>query len=151
MLRMGGNAADAAVATAAMLNVVEPTSTGVGGDMFALFWDAATRTVKALNGSGRAAQGASIEEVRRLGYSRMPTYTGHAVTVPGAVAGWSDLLDGCGTMSLGDVLAPAIRAAEEGYPVTEWIAEGWKTQTAKLLRAADWESGDLDNGPSPVR
>jgi gamma-glutamyltranspeptidase/glutathione hydrolase len=147
MLRMGGNAADAAVATAAMLNVVEPISTGVGGDMFALFWDAATRRVRALNGSGRAAKGASVKALRQLGYSHMPVYTGHAVTVPGTVAGWSDLLEGCGTMGLADVLAPAIRTAEGGYPVTEWIAEGWKTQTAKLLRAADWESGDRDDGP----
>jgi gamma-glutamyltranspeptidase/glutathione hydrolase len=147
ILRMGGNAADAAVATAAMLNVVEPISTGVGGDVFALFWDAATRTVRALNGSGRAAKRASVEALRRLGYTRMPVYTGHAVTVPGTVAGWSDLLEGCGTMSLADVLARAIRTAEEGYPVTEWIAEGWKTQTGKLLRSAEWQSGDLENGP----
>jgi gamma-glutamyltranspeptidase len=72
ILRMGGNAADAAVATAAMLNVVEPISTGVGGDMFALFWDAATRTVRALNGSGRAAKDASVEVLRQLGYSQLP-------------------------------------------------------------------------------
>jgi gamma-glutamyltranspeptidase/glutathione hydrolase len=147
ILRMGGNAADAAVATAAMLNVVEPISTGIGGDVFALYWDAGARTVKALNGSGRAAKSASVEALRQLGYDRMPTYTGHAVTVPGTVAGWSDLLEGCGTMRLADVLAPAIRTAEEGYPVTEWIAEGWKTQTAKLLRSPEWHSGDSDNGP----
>jgi gamma-glutamyltranspeptidase/glutathione hydrolase len=148
ILKMGGNAADAAVATAAMLNVVEPISTGIGGDAFVLFWDAATRTVKALNGSGRAAKGASTEGLRQLGYTCMPTYTGHTVTVPGAVAAWNDLLDGCGTMGLADVLAPAIRTAEEGYPVTEWIAEGWQGQTAKLLRAPGWQSGDLDDGPA---
>jgi gamma-glutamyltranspeptidase / glutathione hydrolase len=147
ILKMGGNAADAAVATAAMLNVVEPISTGVGGDAFALFWDASAGTVKALNGSGRAAQGASVEALQGLGYAHMPTFTGHAVTVPGTVAAWNDLLAGCGTMSLADVLAPAIRTAEEGYPVSELIAEGWKTQVAKLLRAPGWESGDLDAGP----
>jgi gamma-glutamyltranspeptidase/glutathione hydrolase len=147
ILRLGGNAADAAVAIAAMLNVVEPISTGIGGDAFALFWDASTRTVHALNGSGRAAQAASTDALRDQGYTVMPTFTGHTVTVPGTVAAWSDLLDRCGTMSLADVLAPAIRTAEEGYPATEWIAVGWTTQTGKLLRSPDWHSDDLDDGP----
>lgn len=146
-LKAGGTAADAAVATAAMLNVVEPTSTGIGGDCFALYWDAHAKQVTALNGSGRAAAAASIAEVRRLGYGRMPTFTGHAVSVPGAVAGWSDLLARHGRMALADVLQPAICTAERGYPVSELIARGWATQVQKLLRAPDWESGDLDNGP----
>ncbi|RME62918.1 MAG: gamma-glutamyltransferase family protein [Caldilineae bacterium] len=147
ILRAGGNAADAAVATAAMLNVVEPISTGIGGDCFALYWDAQTKTVTALNGSGRAPAAASIEELKQLGYTKMPRFTGHAVSVPGTVAGWADLLERHGSMTLADVLQPAIRTAEEGYPVTEWIARGWATQVPKLLRAPGWESGDLDNGP----
>ncbi len=147
ILRAGGNAADAAVAVAAMLNVVEPVSTGIGGDMFALYWDAQTREVTAINGSGRAPAAASIEELRRLGYSRMPTYTGHAVSIPGAVAGWSDLLTRHGTMTLTDVLQPAIETAQEGFPVTELIARAWATQVPKLLREPGWISGDLDNGP----
>jgi gamma-glutamyltranspeptidase/glutathione hydrolase len=147
ILKGGGNAADAAVATAAMLNVVEPLSTGVGGDMFALYWDASSKQVTALNGSGRSAAAASIEELRRLGYNRMPTFTGHAVSIPGAVAGWSDLLDRHGRMSLAAVLQPAIWTAENGYPVSEIIANGWSTQVQKLLRAPGWQSGDLDNGP----
>ncbi len=147
ILKAGGTAADAAVATAAMLNVVEPISTGIGGDCFALYWDARTKQVTALNGSGRAAAGASIEELRWLGYTRMPLFTGHAVSIPGAVAGWSDLLARHGRMSLADVLAPAIWTAEHGYPVSELIARGWATQVPKLLRAPGWESGDLDNGP----
>jgi gamma-glutamyltranspeptidase/glutathione hydrolase len=147
ILKAGGNAADAAIATAAMLNVVEPTSTGIGGDCFALYWDAKTKRVTALNGSGRAAAGASIEQLRGDGYDTMPTFTGHTVSIPGTVAGWSDLLEAHGRMTLADVLQPAIRTAEEGYPVTEWIARGWATQVAKLLRPAGWESGDLDNGP----
>lgn len=147
MLKAGGNAADAAVATAAMLNVVEPISTGSGGDMFALYWDGKTKQVTALNGSGRAAAAASIEELRRLGYTRMPFFTGHAVSIPGAVAGWSDLLDRHGRMALADVLQPAIWTAENGYPVSEIIANGWQTQVNKLLRTPGWQSGDLDNGP----
>ncbi|HEY63222.1 MAG TPA: gamma-glutamyltransferase family protein [Caldilineae bacterium] len=147
ILKAGGNAADAAVATAAMLNVVEPISTGIGGDCFALYYDAKTKTVTALNGSGRAPAAASIEELRRLGYTKMPSFTGHTVTIPGTVAGWADLLERHGRMTLADVLQPAIWTAENGYPVTELIATGWARQVKKLLRAPDWESGDLDNGP----
>jgi len=147
ILKMGGSAADAAVAVAAMLNVVEPISTGIGGDMFALYWDAKTRQVTALNGSGRAPAGASIAELRGMGYTRMPLFTGHTVSVPGAVAGWADLLARYGRMSLADVLQPAIETAENGYPVTELIARGWAAQVPKLLREPGWVSGDLDNGP----
>ena len=147
ILKAGGTAADATVATAAMLNVVEPISTGIGGDCFALYWDARAKTVTALNGSGRAPAAASIDELRRLGYTHMPTYTGHAVSVPGTVAGWSDLLERHGRLTLADVLQPAIWTAENGYPVTELIARGWQTQVKKLLRAPDWQSGDLENGP----
>jgi len=147
ILKAGGNAADAAVATAAMLSVVEPMSTGIGGDCFALYYDARTKAVTALNGSGRAPAAASIEELRRLGYTKMPTYTGHAVNVPGTVAGWSALLERHGRMTLADVLQPAIWTAENGYPVTELIALGWATQVKKLLRAPDWESSDFNNGP----
>ncbi|MEZ4833078.1 MAG: gamma-glutamyltransferase family protein [Caldilineaceae bacterium] len=95
-----------------------------------------------------APPGASIEEVRSQGYDRMPTFTGHAVSIPGTVAGWSDLLERHGRMSLADVLQPAIRTAEDGYPVTEWIGRGWATQVPKLLRLAEWQSGDLNNGPA---
>lgn len=147
ILKAGGTAADAAIATAAMLNVVEPISTGIGGDCFALYWDAKRKQVTALNGSGRAAGAASIAELRKAGYTQMPTYTGHAVSIPGTVAGWSDLLARHGRMTLADVLQPAIWTAEHGYPVTEIIANGWAQGVQKLRRDPDWRSGDLDNGP----
>ncbi|MEZ4711240.1 MAG: gamma-glutamyltransferase family protein [Caldilineaceae bacterium] len=147
MLKAGGNAADAAIATAAMLNVVEPISTGIGGDCFALYWDAKTKEVSALNGSGRSPAAASIEDLQRQGYTYMPNFTGHAVSIPGTVAGWSDLLERHGRMTLADVLQPAIWTAENGYPASEIIANGWATQEKKLRRDPDWESGDLDNGP----
>ncbi len=108
ILKAGGTAADAAIATAAMLNVVEPISTGIGGDCFALYWDARTKTITALNGSGRAAAAASIDELHKLGYTKMPGYTGHAVSIPGTVAGWSDLLERHGRMQLSHVLQAAI-------------------------------------------
>jgi gamma-glutamyltranspeptidase/glutathione hydrolase len=147
ILKAGGNAADAAVATAAMLNVVEPISTGIGGDCFALYWDAKTKRVTALNGSGRAPAAAAIDQLLQQGYTRMPSFTGHAVSIPGTVAGWSDLLERHGRMSLADVLQSAIWTAEHGYPVSELIARGWASQVQKLLRAPGWQSGDLDNGP----
>ncbi|MHC4859731.1 MAG: gamma-glutamyltransferase family protein, partial [Planctomycetota bacterium] len=87
------------------------------------------------------------EELRRLMYRRMPLFTGHAVTVPGAVAAWCDLLERHGSMPLAEVLAPAVRIAEEGYPVTKWIAASWARTVEKLKRAPGWESGDIYNGP----
>lgn len=147
ILKAGGNAADAAVATAAMLNVVEPVSTGSGGDCFALYWDASTKQVTALNGSGRSGAATSIEDLTRLGYTRMPTFTGHSVSIPGAVAGWADMIERHGRMNLADVLAPAIYTAENGYAVSEIISRSWATQVSKLLRTPGWQSGDLDNGP----
>jgi gamma-glutamyltranspeptidase/glutathione hydrolase len=134
LLRKGGNAADAAVAIAAALNVVEPFSTGVGGDCFALYWDAETKKVYALNGSGPAANSASIEELKREGYESYPLFTGHAVSVPGSVAGWVALLNRFGSLPLKEVLSPAIDLAFEGYPVTEWIGTGWKRSAQVLLR-----------------
>jgi gamma-glutamyltranspeptidase/glutathione hydrolase len=140
MLRAGGNAADAAVAVAAALNVVEPLSTGIGGDCFCLYWDASRKKVFALNGSGPAARAANIQDIKDAGYESFPLYTGHAVSVPGTVGGWSALLDRFGTMSFSEVLAPAIRYALEGYPVTEWIGSGWQTLEKHLLREAVDES-----------
>ena len=147
ILRQGGNAASAAVATAAVLSVVEPVSTGIGGDCFALHFDSNTAAITALNGSGRAPAGASIQELRDLGYNRMPQFTGHSVSVPGTVAGWHDLLERHGNTSLSDVLQSAIHYAEIGFPVSEWIARGWDSQVSKLRRDPDWESPDLDRGP----
>ena len=132
ILKAGGNAADAAVATAAMLNVVEPMSTGIGGDCFALIYEAKTGRVRALNGSGRSPYAASIEKMRQRGRKTIPERGYLPVTVPGTVAGWSDLLAACGNLSLGRVLEPAIAYASDGFPVSEIIAGGWQRAGAKL-------------------
>ncbi|NLN70849.1 MAG: gamma-glutamyltransferase family protein [Chloroflexi bacterium] len=134
VLRAGGTAADAAVAVAAMLTVVEPFSTGIGGDCFVLYWDASTKTVSALNGSGPTAKSANLDELIAAGYEQHPLFTGHAVSVPGAVGAWDALLRRFGQLSLGDVLAPAIRYAAEGFPVTELIGSGWPLMVNRLLR-----------------
>jgi len=134
ILRQGGTAADAAVAVAAALNVVEPFSTGIGGDCFALYWDSGSKQVFALNGSGPAPKNASIGDIKKAGYEKFPHFTGHAVSVPGTVAGWSALMDRFGRKSLAEVLQPAIQHAMKGFPVTEWIGSGWKLMESRLLR-----------------
>jgi len=143
ILRAGGTAADAAIAVAAALNVVEPFSTGIGGDCFALYWDAKTKKVYALNSSGPAARRSSIQDLRDAGYTEYPLWSGQAVSVPGTVAGWDALLTRFGRMSLRDVLQPAISQAENGYPVTEWIAHGWSLMPSRLLRGSNPQEENL--------
>ncbi len=135
MLLDGGNAIDAAVAMAAALNVVEPTSTGIGGDMFALIWDKDERRVVALNGSGRSGAAANPEDVRKAGFDSIPNdFEGAAfsVSVPGTVHGWESALNAYGTMPLSTVLQPAIEYALDGFAVSEIVARGWQGTEPKL-------------------
>lgn len=125
ILRAGGNAADAAVAVAAALNVTEPTSTGLGGDCFALHYDAHTRAVTALNGSGRAPARLTLELLRAQGLAELPPLHPHTVTVPGAAAGWCDLVERHGSLPLDRIFAPAIALAEDGFPVSDVTAHFW--------------------------
>jgi len=124
-LRHGGNAIDAAVTAAAVLGVVEPFSTGVGGDCFMLIWVQRERKLYGLNGSGRAPAAATVEAYRARGLSEMPAYGMLSVTVPGAVDAWAEALQRFGRRTLGDVLEPAVAYAEDGFPVTEIIAYQW--------------------------
>lgn len=125
-LRRGGNAIDAAIATAATLCVVEPMSTGLGGDAFVLVHSAREGRLLALNGSGRAPAAASLEAYRALGLEGMPTRGILSATVPGAVHAWQTLSDRLGALPLAETLEPAIRAAEEGFVVTEMVAHYWQ-------------------------
>lgn len=134
VLRDGGNAVDAAVAAAAVLNVVEPMMCGIGGDLFALYYEAATGDLHGLNATGRAGSRASAEELRGRGLERMPGSGPLVVTVPGALDGWEELVSRFGTRPLGGLLAPAIAYAEDGFPVSEIIAAQWKSAEAKLRR-----------------
>jgi len=148
-LRRGGNAFDAAVATAATLNVVEPASTGIGGDAFALCWVEKEGKLYALNASGRSPHALTAELLRSKGWKSMPQTGIFSVTVPGAAAGWCDLVDRLGALSLGDVLAPATHYAEEGFPVTEIIAAGWQSATKKLSEWPDTKATYLPGGRAP--
>ncbi len=132
MLLQGGNAVDAAVATAAALNVVEPMSTGIGGDVFTLLYLKKTKQVIALNGSGRAPGAANVETLHKLGYTKMPDHGIHSVTVPGCLDAWIALLENHGTMSLREILSPAIELAEYGFPISEMVGRLWQ-QNSHLL------------------
>jgi gamma-glutamyltranspeptidase/glutathione hydrolase len=133
ILEAGGNAVDAAVAAAAVLNVTEPYMTGIGGDMFAVLWSAEEGRLIGLDGSGRSGSLASAEALVAEGAEAVPYRGPRAITVPGALSGWQALLDSHGTMTLAEVLQPAIRIAEEGFPVTPIIALDW-ANTADVLR-----------------
>jgi gamma-glutamyltranspeptidase/glutathione hydrolase len=151
ILLKGGNAADAAVAAAAALNVTEPTSTGLGGDMFALYYDSKTSTVTALNGSGRAPSGLTLERLQKEGFDVLPPYHPYTVTVPGACAGWCDLIDRHGTRPLAEILAPAIRLADEGAPIAPTTSFFWQRSTEKQLKGAlnGQEMTIAGRGPGP--
>jgi len=132
VLQTGGNAIDAAVTAAAVLAVVEPAMTGIGGDVFAIVYDGNTKQLRGLNSSGRAGTRADADTLLAQGLREMPGEGALAVTVPGAVAGWAALLGAHGTIGLGDALAPAIRYARDGFPVAEIIAAQWLDETDKL-------------------
>src|SRR5215469_2472085 len=134
VLRRGGNAVDAAIAAVALLGVVEPTQTGIGGDCFVLLMRRGEGEVIALNGSGWAPAAASLDHYIARGMHSIPVESPHAVTVPGAVAAWARLAADHGTLPLAHLLQPAIEAAEHGYPVTERVARDWAKQVQKLRR-----------------
>jgi gamma-glutamyltranspeptidase / glutathione hydrolase len=129
-LRAGGNAVDAAVTAAAVLNVVEPYNTGVGGDCFALIWSAREGRLHALDGCGRAPAAASIDALASRGIAEMPAQGIFTVTVPGAVDAWATALARFGTRPIADALAPAIALAEEGFPVSELVSHDWRLAVA---------------------
>lgn len=149
ILKQGGNAVDAAVAAAAVLNVVEPMSTGIGGDAFIMVYLAKEKKLAALNASGRAPYNLTREKVFKAGYKEIPLEHLMAVTVPGAFDGWCEVLEKYGTKSLEEVLQPAIYYAENGFPVTEIIQRAWKENEEKLSKFPDTKRTYLVNGRAP--
>ncbi|TMN21701.1 gamma-glutamyltransferase [Lentibacillus cibarius] len=124
ILKKGGNAVDAAIATAACLTVVEPTSNGIGGDAFALVW--MKGDLYGLNSSGRSPESISIDAVKEAGFEEIPKYGWTPVTVPGAPGAWAALSERFGKLALNEVLQPAIQYAEEGFPVSPTLSKYWK-------------------------
>ncbi|HEY2825596.1 MAG TPA: gamma-glutamyltransferase [Gemmatimonadales bacterium] len=149
MLEQGGNAVDAAIATNAALGLMEPAMNGVGGDLFAMYYDAKTGKLYGLNASGWAATGQTPELMASKGVTRMPRRGIWTVTVPGAVAGWDALRTRFGTLPLATLLAPAIRYAEDGFPVTEIIAEAWAPESTLLRATPEAAATYLINGKVP--
>ena len=151
ILRQGGNAADAAIAAAAVMNVTAPAATGIGGDCFALYFDASTKKITALNGSGRAPADLSIDYLKQQGIEgEIPERSVHAVTIPGAAMGWYDLLQRHGTMTLADVLVDGIYYAEEGFPVSPQFGASWRLpRVEQLLKDSPNTEDYLPGGRSP--
>ena len=149
MLERGGTAVDAAIAANAVLGVTEPQSNGIGGDLFAMVYDAKSGTLHGLNASGWAPRALTPEFLASRGITTMPQGGIHSVTVPGAVAGWEALRSRLGRLPLGVLLAPAIRYAEEGFPVSDVIAAHWAALADKLAADPDAATTYLPNGRSP--
>jgi gamma-glutamyltranspeptidase/glutathione hydrolase len=133
ILKAGGSAVDAAIAANAVLGVTEPTGCGLGGDLFAIVWDAKTEKLHGLNASGRSPRGLTLEDLQKQGVKVIPKVGPLTVSVPGCVDGWAELHGRFGKLPLAQVLAPAIAIAREGFPVTEIIALGW-AESAKDRR-----------------
>ncbi len=149
VLRNGGNAIDAAVAAMALLGVVEPTQTGIGGDCIALLMRRGEGEVIALNGSGWAPEAANIDFYEAHGIAAIKTESAHAVSIPGAVGSWARLIADHGTMEFAALLQPAIEAADQGYPVTERVARDWAKQVDKLRRNPAAAEAFLFDGAAP--
>src|SRR5438309_1976261 len=132
ILERGGNAVDAAIATNAMRGVVEPMMNGIGGDLFAIIYDAKANKLYGLNASGWAPKALTIEYLQKQGIRSMPQQGGNAITVPGAVDGWQKLADKFGRKKLAEDLAAAIRTAQDGFPVPEWTAAYWASEVDYL-------------------
>jgi len=148
ILQDGGNAMDAAIAACAVLCVVEPHSTGIGGDCFCLY-SPKGRGVIAFNGAGRAPAGATVDWYRASGIDFIERHTPHAVTVPGAIDAWSQLLADHGSLSLGEILQPAIRFAAEGFPVHRRQQSDWQGCERLLAREPSAAAAYLVDGRAP--
>ncbi|HZI47061.1 MAG TPA: gamma-glutamyltransferase [Pyrinomonadaceae bacterium] len=149
VLKRGGNAVDAAIAMAAMLNVTEPMMTGIGGDAFMLVYWSRTKELKGLNASGRAPAALNLDYFAKRKITKMPVFGMESITVPGAFDGWVTLLEKYGTMKLADLLNPAIETAENGFPVMEKTAEDWNAEVTRLKKTPAAAANYLIDGRAP--
>jgi len=150
ILKAGGNAVDAAIAANALLGLVEPTGNGVGGDLFAIVWDAKTGQLYGLNASGRSPRSLTLDYFKENGYNKIPAYGPLPVSVPGCVDGWFELHKRFGTMEMDQILKPAITYAREGFPVTELIAHYW-TSARFLSRYPNVKEVYMPGGKPPAK
>jgi gamma-glutamyltranspeptidase/glutathione hydrolase len=150
ILERGGSAVDAAIAANAVLGVTEPMMNGMGGDLFAIYWDAKTGKLYGLNASGWAPQGLTVEHLKAKGVSSMPHEGIDSVTVPGAVAGWNALHERFGRMTWKELFQPAIFYAENGYPVPEIIAAYWDDAAGLIGKDPEGRRLYLPNGKPPA-
>jgi gamma-glutamyltranspeptidase/glutathione hydrolase len=149
-LRNGGSAVDAAIAANAALGLTEPTSCGIGGDLFAIVWDAANERLHGLNASGRSPLSLSLERLLELDVDLMPERGALAVSVPGAVDGWCELHARFGRLPLADLLAPSIEHAREGFPVTEVIGSAWAAGARALHAYPGFAEVFMPRGRAPA-
>jgi gamma-glutamyltranspeptidase/glutathione hydrolase len=133
VLEAGGNAVDAAIAANAVLGLVEPNSNGIGGDLFAIVYEAKTGKLHGLNASGWAPTGLTPDFLESKGHSTMPQRGIYSVTVPGAIAGWDALHKRFGRSKWAELFDPAIFYANEGFPVTEWIGTSWSSEKGMMV------------------
>jgi len=149
ILQRGGNAMDAAVAACAVQCVIEPGSTGIGGDNFCLYSKGGSDEIVAFNGSGKAPAAATVEWYQNQGITEIPRQSPHSVTVPGVIDAWDQLIRAHGTMELGELLQPAIALARDGYVVSPRVASDWKGQIEMLSNEENAKKRFLPNGTSP--
>jgi gamma-glutamyltranspeptidase/glutathione hydrolase len=149
ILKAGGSAVDAAIAANAMLGLVEPTGCGVGGDLFAIVWDAEKGELTGLNASGRSPQSLTLKEFRDRGLTSIPHLGALTVSVPGAVDGWFELHARYGRLPMSELLQPAIEYAENGFPVTEVIANGWARGAERRKEFAGVQEIYMPGGAAP--
>ena len=150
VLKQGGNAIDAAIATNAMLGLVEPMSCGIGGDLFAIYWDAKTEKLYGLNASGRSPYALNRDVFKQQGLTQIPLEGPLSWSVPGCVDGWFELHDRFGKQKFADLLRPSIQYAREGFPVTEIIAGYWSKADQAFIDYADSKATFLIDGRPPV-
>lgn len=149
ILKKGGSAVDAAIAANAALGLMEPTGSGIGGDLFAIVWEAKSSKLHGLNASGRSPYALTLQHFRDSGLESIPAHGPLPVTVPGCVDGWFELHKKFGKLSMSEVLAPAIRYAREGFPVSELIAHYWGRGAAVLGKFPNFARTFLPNGKAP--
>nr|WP_198556513.1 gamma-glutamyltransferase [Paraglaciecola sp. MB-3u-78] len=151
ILRQGGNAIDAAIAANAMLGLVEPTGSGIGGDLFAIVWDAKTQKLYGLNASGRSPKSLTLEHFKLQGLDSIPSYGPLPVSVPGVVDGWFELHTKFGSLPMTNILSPSIEYAKKGFPVSELVAYYMQRSVPKLSKFEGFKETYMPNGKAPVK